>query len=66
MHCSSSHAVAGVSHIKYRKMGTDVSLGLIFLKKKKEKKKDSEKALGQFKTNKYVRYKGSSIMWLFM
>ena len=35
MHCSSSHAVAGVLHIKQRKMGIDVNLGPIFLSKKK-------------------------------
>ena len=33
MHCFSSHAVAGVPHIKQRKMGAAVSSGLIFLKK---------------------------------
>ena len=31
-HCLSSHAVAGILHPKYRKMGTAVSSGLIFLK----------------------------------
>ena len=36
-YCMASHAVAGVPHIKQRKMGTDVSSGLIFLKKKKPK-----------------------------
>ena len=35
MHCLSSHAVAGISHTKQRKMGTDVSPGLIFLSKKR-------------------------------
>ena len=35
MHHLSSHAVVGAPHIKKWKMGTDVSLGLIFLKKKK-------------------------------
>ena len=30
----SSHAVAGAPHIKWRKMGIDVSSGLIFLKRK--------------------------------
>ena len=32
---SSSHAVAGVPHIKQRKMGMDVSSGPVFLSKKK-------------------------------
>ena len=30
-----SHAVAGFPHIKWRKMGTDVSSGSIFLSKKR-------------------------------
>ena len=30
------HAVVGVPHIKQRKMGTDVSSGPVFLKKKKQ------------------------------
>ena len=34
-HSLPSHAVAGVPHIKYRKMGTDVSSGPIFLSKKR-------------------------------
>ena len=34
MHQLSSHAVAGVSYIKLRKMGMDVSSGPIFLSKK--------------------------------
>ena len=32
----SKHAVVGVPHIKWRKMGTDVSSGPVFLKKEKE------------------------------
>ena len=32
----SSHAVVGVPHTKWRKMGTDVSSGQIFLKQKEE------------------------------
>ena len=35
MHSSSGHAVAGISHIKQRKMGTDVSSGPVFLSKKR-------------------------------
>ena len=35
MHCLSSHALAGVPHIRYRKMGTDVSSEPIFLSKKR-------------------------------
>ena len=35
MHHLSSHAVAGIPHIKQEKMGTRVSSGPIFLKKKK-------------------------------
>ena len=35
-HRLSSHAVAGVPRVKQRKMGTDVSSGLIFLKKEKK------------------------------
>ena len=35
-HSLASHAILGVPHIKERKMGTDVSSGLISLKKKKE------------------------------
>ena len=35
MHCLSSHAVAGVSPIKWRKMGTDVSSGPLFLSKRR-------------------------------
>ena len=34
-HDSSSHAVVDVPHIKERKMGTDVSSGLVFLSKKR-------------------------------
>ena len=30
-----SHAVAGVPYIKYRKLGTDVSSGTVFLSKKR-------------------------------
>ena len=30
------HAVGGISHIKQRKMGTDVSSGPVFLSKKRE------------------------------
>ena len=37
-HCLAGYAVVGVPHIKWRKMGTDVSSGLVFLKKKKKKK----------------------------
>ena len=33
-HCLASHAVVGIPRIKQRKMGMDVSSGLIFLKKK--------------------------------
>ena len=36
-HCLSSHAMAGVSHIKLRKMSTDVSSGPVFLKKKQKR-----------------------------
>ena len=32
---SKSHAVAGIPHIKYRKMGTDVSSGPVFLSHKR-------------------------------
>ena len=35
MYCLSSRAVAGIPHIKYRKMGTDVSSGPVFLSKKR-------------------------------
>ena len=35
-HCSSSHVVAGIPHTKWRKMGTDVSSGPVFLSKKEE------------------------------
>ena len=35
-HHLSSHAMAAVPHMKWRKMGADVSSGPIFLKKKKE------------------------------
>ena len=35
MHHLSSHAVAGVSHVKWRKMGRDVSSGPAFLSKKR-------------------------------
>ena len=31
----SSHPVVGVPHIKWRKMGTDVSSGLVFLSKER-------------------------------
>ena len=31
-----SHAVVGIPHIKWRKMGTDVSSGPVFLSKKEE------------------------------
>ena len=55
-HYLSSHSVAGVPHIKWRKMSAaqgqsssakrglaaDVSSGLVFLKKKKRKKKRDE------------------------
>ena len=34
-HRLASHAVAGVPHIKWRKMGMDVSLGPVFLSKKR-------------------------------
>ena len=34
-HCLSSHAVAGIPHIKWRKMGMDVSSGPVFLSKKR-------------------------------
>ena len=34
-HRMSSHAVAGVPHVKWRKMGTDVSSGPVFLSKKR-------------------------------
>ena len=34
-HHLASHAVVGVPHIKWRKMGTDVSSGPIFLSKKR-------------------------------
>ena len=34
-HSLASHAVAGVPHIKWRKMGTDVSTGPVFLNKKR-------------------------------
>ena len=37
-HHLASHAVVGVPHIKWKKMDTDVSSGLIFLKKKKKEK----------------------------
>ena len=36
MYRLSGHAVAGVPHIKWRKMGTDVSSGPVFLSKKEE------------------------------
>ena len=36
-HCLASHAVVGVLHIKWRKMGTDVSSGPDFLSKKKRR-----------------------------
>ena len=36
MHRLSGHAVAGVLHIKWRKMGTDVSSGPGLLSKKEE------------------------------
>ena len=35
-HHLKSHAAVGIPHIKYRKMGTDVSSGPVFLCKKKE------------------------------
>ena len=35
-HCLASHAVVHVPHIKQRKMGMDVSSGLVFLSKKTE------------------------------
>ena len=35
MHCLSSHAVAGIPHIKERKRSTNVSSGPIFLSKKR-------------------------------
>ena len=34
-HCLASHAVVGVPHIKRRKMGMDVSSGLVFLSEKR-------------------------------
>ena len=34
-HHLASHAVVGVPHIKWRKMGTDVSSGSVFLSKKR-------------------------------
>ena len=34
-HCLSSHAVAGIPHIKQRKMTRDVSSGPVFLSKKR-------------------------------
>ena len=34
-HSLASHAVVGVPHIKWRKMGTDVSSGPVFLSKKR-------------------------------
>ena len=34
-HCLASHAVVGVPHIKWRKMGMDVSSGPVLLSKKK-------------------------------
>ena len=34
-HRLASHAVAGIPHIKWRKMGTDVSSGPVFLSKKR-------------------------------
>ena len=34
-HHLATHAVAGVPHIKWRNMGTDVSSGLVFLSKKR-------------------------------
>ena len=42
----SGHAVAA-SHIKYRKIGTDVSSGPIFLSKKIKKKKKKKKNGGR-------------------
>ena len=36
-HCLASHAMVGVPHTKWRKMDTDVSSGLISLKKKRKK-----------------------------
>ena len=35
MHCLSSHAVASVLHTEWRKMGTDVSSGPVFLSQKR-------------------------------
>ena len=32
-----SHAVAGVPHVKWRKMGTDVSSGPVFLSEKRRR-----------------------------
>ena len=34
-HCLASHAAVGAPHIKWRKMGTDVSSGPVFLSKKR-------------------------------
>ena len=36
MHCLSSHAVAGVPHVKERKTGMEVSSGRVFFSKKEE------------------------------
>ena len=38
-HHLAHHAVVGIPHIKQRKMGTDVSSGPVFLKKRKKKEK---------------------------
>ena len=44
-HCSSSHGVVA-SHIKWRKIVTDISLGPVFLtKKKRERETEREKLL---------------------
>ena len=52
MHCLSSHAMEGVPHTKYKKMGTDVSSGLIFLKKRSLKGK-----MENFTDNKHMQIK---------
>ena len=39
-HGLTSHAVVGVPHVKQRKMGTDVSSGLFFLKKRRKKERN--------------------------
>ena len=51
MHCLSSHAEAA-SHIKWRKMGTDVGPGPVFLSKKRRIGMDVSSGLIFLKKNK--------------